>query len=104
MELHARHGGALVRVQARKAEDHIVHAAPLQDSVVLHSVGVQSVPGLFILLGRQIVGIHNGGQRVPAVHGGVEHIGQTGGAVVKLMVAKGGDVIPHLAHGPQFQG
>ena len=103
MEFHSRHGRALVGVHPGDAKDHVGHAAPLQDSVILHPVGVQSVPGLFILLRRQIVGVHNGGQRVPAVHGGVEHIGQAGGAVVKLMVAKGGDIVPHLAHGPQLQ-
>ena len=102
-EFHSRHGRALIGVHPGDAKDHVGHAAPLQDSVILHPVGVQSIPGLFIPLGRQIVGIHNGGQRVPAVHSGVEHIGQAGGAVVKLMVAKGGDIVPHLAHGPQLQ-
>ena len=112
MEHHARHGGGGVGVRPHQAEHGKPHAPPLQQHVVGHAIVGKGVPhslGGFVIArlplgGGQVVGLHNGGQGIPAVQGGPEHIGQAGGPIVIVVIAKGGHVIAHGPHGPQLQG
>ena len=102
LELHARHGGVAVRHLPHEAEDAVVDPAPLQDHIVPDAVAVPGF-GKAAALRADAVGLDNGGQGIPAVHGGVEHVRQPLRAVVKLVVAQGGHVISHGAQGPQLR-
>ena len=104
LELHARHGGVAVRLLPHQAENAVVDAAPLQNQVVPDAVAVPRRPGVRVLRRGLVVGLDNGGHRIAAVHGGVEHLRQAAGAVVKLMVAQRRGVVPHRAQGPQLRG
>ena len=104
LKLHARHGGVAVRLLSHQAEDTVADAAPLQNQVVPDAVAVPRRPGVRVLLRGLVVGLDNGGHRIAALHGGVEHLRQAAGAVVKLMVAQRRGVVPHRAQGPQLRG
>ena len=104
LKLHARHGGVAVRLLSHQAEDTVADAAPLQNQVVPDAVAVPRRPGIHVLRRGLVVGLDNGGHRIAALHGGVEHLRQAAGAVVKLMVAQRRGVVPHRAQGPQLRG
>ena len=106
---HARVGRAIVGVKAKDTEQDIVHTAPLQNDVFLHAIVGEGIPhglgvALLPLLGGPVVGIDNGGDRITAVGGGVQHTDETALEIVVLMVAKGSGIIAHGPHHPQLDG
>ena len=105
-QLKAGGGRAGVGVHPHQAEQAVGDSAPLQEHVVLNPVGrhgAQDVQLVRIAGGWLVVGHKEGGSRIAAFHHGVEHIGKAGPGVVKLVVANGGGVIAHGAHGAQLR-
>ena len=100
---HAGAGGAVPAVIAAQADNGIDHPAPLQEHIGLHAVGFISLPDLGSILRRQEIGLHNGGDRITAFEGRIEHLAQAGAQIIVLVVAKGGGIVAHGSHHPQLQ-
>ena len=100
-------GGAVVGVHSHEAEDAVGDAAPLQKHGLLCAVtvhGRQDGVPVRVLRGGDVVGLHQSGEPIPAVRRGVQHPGQPGSGVVKLVVAQGNGVVAQGPHGPQLRG
>ena len=97
LKFHARHGSAGIRVLPHQAKNAVVDPTSGEDDVILHAVVLHRLDQFLAPLPVQhrTVGLYDGGH--PAAAGGcrLQHLGQTRGPVVKLMVAQGGHIIPH---------
>ena len=103
-EFHAGHGGAFIGVHAQQSKDRNAHPVPFQHYIVSDAIVLPGGAGRAVPRRGLVVGLDDGGQAVPAVHRGAEHLRQAAGAVVELVVAQGGHVISHLSQRPQFRG
>ena len=94
---HAGHGRAGVGVLSHQAKNAVVDPPTGEDDMILYPVVLHGL--LQLLAPRPIqhsaVGLHDGGNRAAAGRRRLQHLRQTGGPVVKFMVAQRGHIIPH---------
>ena len=101
-KLHTGHGCAVVGILTQQAKYGNTQTVAFHDHIVADAVCPPSFPGLRIALRRMVVGLYDQWQLLTACHSRMKHFIQSGGPVVKLMIAQGGHIVSHGTHKSQF--
>ena len=112
LEFQFTGGRAGERILAENAHHGNAHIALLHHGVVLHAVGGKGVFEQLLTLSEAggLHGIpihiadHDGRDGIAGGVGAGKHIGKPLGAVIELVIAKGGHIVAHVAQHPQLCG
>ena len=110
LEFQFTGGRAGERILAENAHHGNAHIALLHHGVVLHAVGGKGVFEQLLTLSEAggLHGIpihiadHDGRDGIAGGVGAGKHIGKPLGAVIELVIAKGGHIVAHVAQHPQL--
>ena len=112
LEFQFTGGRAGERILAENAHHGNAHIALLHHGVVLHAVGGKGVFEHLLTLSEAggfhgipiHIADHDGRDGIAGGAGAGKHIGKPLGAVIELVVAKGGHIVAHAAQHPQLCG